>query len=102
MAKSKNTTATTHVNIPAPGSFMPPLSAEENKGPKLETCEVGPFRLKGVKVDVNQYTVEQVTEMIAWARDNGAYIVEDKDCLVGRVKPNEIGLSCVGVDTTLK
>lgn len=78
MAKSKNTTATTHVNIPAPGSFMPPLSAEENKGPKLETCEVGPFRLKGVKVDINQYTVEQVTEMIAWARDNGAYIVEDK------------------------
>lgn len=75
MAKSKNTT---QVNIPAPGSFMPPLSAEERSGPKLETCEVGPFRLKGVKVDTNQYTVEQVAEMISWARDNGAYIVEDK------------------------
>jgi hypothetical protein len=75
MAKSKNTT---QVNIPAPGTFMPPMSAEENKGPKLETCEVGPFRLKGVKVDVNQYTAEQVTEMITWARDNDAYVVEDK------------------------
>jgi hypothetical protein len=75
MAKSKNTT---QVNIPTPGTFMPPMSAEENKGPKLENCEVGPFRLKGVKVDVNQYTAEQVTEMITWARDNDAYVVEDK------------------------
>jgi hypothetical protein len=78
MAKTKNTTATTQVNIPAPGTFMPPMSADENKGPKLETCDVGPFRLKGVKVDLNQYTAEQVQEMIAWARENDAYVVEDK------------------------
>lgn len=65
MAKTKKTTVTTQVNIPAPGTFMPPMSADENKGPKLETCEVGPFRLKGVKVDLNQYTVEEVQEMIA-------------------------------------
>jgi hypothetical protein len=78
MAKQKNTTATAQVMRPSPNTFMPPMSGEENKGPKLETCEVGPFRLKGVKVDVNQYTAEQVTEMIAWARDNDAYVVEDK------------------------
>lgn len=74
MAKKK---AATTVNVPAPGTFMPPMTAEE-PGPKIETCEVGPFRLKGVRVDINQYTPEQVTEMIAWARENDAYVVEDK------------------------
>lgn len=75
MAASKKTT---QVNIPAPGTFMPPMSAEERKDPKIETCEVGPFRLKGVKVDLNQYTAEQAAEMIAWAKENDAYVVEDK------------------------
>ncbi len=75
MAKKKTPNPT--VNVPAPGTFMPPMTTEE-KGPKLETCEVGPFRLKGVKVDFAQYTEDQIQEMIAWARDNDAYVVEDK------------------------
>jgi hypothetical protein len=76
--KSSKKTKSVAVNIPAPGTFMPPMSADENKGPKLETCDVGPFNLKGVKVDLNQYSEEQVREMIAWARENDAYVVEDK------------------------
>lgn len=74
----KKAQAATTVNIPAPGTFMPPMSADENKGPKLETCEVGPFRLKGVKVDFAQFTEDQIQEMIAWAKENDAYVVEDK------------------------
>lgn len=76
MAKTKKQSVS--VNIPAPGTFMPPMTAEEKKGPKIETCEVGPFRLKGVKVDFAQYTEDQIQEMIAWARENSAYVVEDK------------------------
>jgi len=57
---------------------LPQPSGEDKKGPKLETVEVGPFRLKGVKIDVNQFTNEQYQEMIAWAKENNAYIVEDK------------------------
>lgn len=51
---------------------------EDKKGPKLETCEVGPFRLKGVKVDTSQFTEAQYQEMIIWAKENSGYIVEEK------------------------
>jgi len=74
ISMSKNTTATNTNTLPLP-SFGNP---EQKQGPKIETVEVGPFRLKGVKVDVGQYTPEQFTEMVSWAKDNGAYVSEDK------------------------
>lgn len=68
------TTAVTNPNLP-----LPPFGNEGKKNePKLQTCEVGPFRLKGVKVDLNQFTEDQIKEMIAWARENDAYVAEDK------------------------
>lgn len=57
---------------------LPQPSGEAKKGPKIETCEVGLFRLPGVKVDLNQYHEDDIKEMLAWARDNDAYVVEDK------------------------
>lgn len=45
--------------------------------PRLSTCEVGPFRLKGVKIDVEQFTPEQITEMAVWCRENNGYVVEE-------------------------
>lgn len=67
-------TAVTNPNLP-----QPPFGNENKRDePKLQTCEVGPFRLKGVKVDLNQFTQEQIEEMFAWARENDAYIVEDR------------------------
>ncbi len=57
------------INLPNP---------EGKKGPKIETCEVGPFRLKGVKVDIEQFTADEYKEMIAWSKENGAYVVEDR------------------------
>jgi hypothetical protein len=71
---SNNSTAVTNPNLP-----LPPFGNESpRQEPKLMTCEVGPFRLKGVKVDINQFTDEQLTEMRAWAKDNGAYSDADK------------------------
>lgn len=70
---SNNTTAA-NINLPHPPFGNP----EQKQGPKLEAVEVGPFRLKGVKVDLAQYTSEQVEEMMVWAKENDAYIVEDK------------------------
>lgn len=70
---SNNTTAA-NVNLPLPPFGNP----DQKQGPKIEAVEVGPFRLKGVKVDFGQYTEEQVTEMIAWAKENNAYVAEDK------------------------
>lgn len=63
-----NSTAVTNTNLPTPGQG----------DPKLAAVEVGPFRLKGVKVDLNQFTAEQVEEMRAWAKENGAYSDADK------------------------
>jgi hypothetical protein len=67
---SNNTTAAPMTVPQGP----PKLQAE----PKLATCEVGPFRLKGVKIDPNQYTPEEVAEMTQWARDNGGYVQEQQ------------------------
>jgi hypothetical protein len=63
-------TAVTNPNLP-----QPPFG-NENKvdEPKIATCEVGPFRLAGVKVDFNQFTEEEVKEITDWARENGAYV----------------------------
>jgi len=67
---------TTQVN---PNSIMTPMiPGDPSKTPKLETVTVGPFNLPGIKVDLNQYTPKQVEEMIAWARENRAYIVEEQ------------------------
>lgn len=71
-SKSANNTAVINpatITVPQP---------EDKKGPKIETCEVGMFRLPGVKVDFNQYTEEQVKEMLAWAKENSAYVVEER------------------------
>jgi hypothetical protein len=67
---------TTGVN---PNTMMSPMTpGDPSKVPKLETVAVGMFRLPGVKVDLNQYNPEEVEEMMVWARENHAYIVEEK------------------------
>jgi hypothetical protein len=67
------TTAVTNPNLP-----IPPFGNGDKKDePKLQICEVGPFRLKGVKVDLNQFTEDQIREMMVWARENDAYVAED-------------------------
>lgn len=73
--KSKSVNNTAVIN---PTITVPQPAGEDQKGPKIETCEVGMFRLPGVKVDFNQYTEEQVKEMLAWARENSAYVVEER------------------------
>lgn len=55
-----------------------PMQGEAKREPKLVTCAVGPFNLPSVQVDFNQYTPEQVLEMIDWARENGAYVDEER------------------------
>lgn len=47
---------------------------EGKKGPKLETCEVGMFRLPGVKIDLEQFNEDQIKEMEEFARESGAFI----------------------------
>jgi hypothetical protein len=66
MTASNNTTA-------VPNTLPPFGNGDSQPGPKIEAVEVGMFRLPGVKVDLNQYTQEQVDEMRTWARENGAY-----------------------------
>jgi hypothetical protein len=68
-----NTTAVNNINTPM-SAFGPP---QDKQGPKLQSVEVGPFRLKGVKIDTNQYTPEQYAEMITWAKENKAYVTEE-------------------------
>lgn len=79
-AKTANAqTATTAVTNP--GAIFNNITLpqpEDKKGPKLETCEVGPFRLKGVKVDTSQFSEAQYQEMIVWVKENSGYVVEDK------------------------
>lgn len=77
-SQSATTTAVTNPGAIFNNITLPQPSGEDKKGPKLETCEVGLFRLPGVKVDLNQYSETDVKEMISWARENDAYIVEDK------------------------
>jgi hypothetical protein len=52
---------------------IPPPAVQKQTAPKIETCQVGPFRLPGVRVDVEQYTEQQLTEMTQWVRENGGY-----------------------------
>ena len=66
---------TTQVN---PNTSLPMSDKEAVKEPKLATCRVGMFNLPGVKVDLEQYSQEDVKEMLSWAKDNGAYIVEER------------------------
>lgn len=66
-------------NTTAVPNTLPPFGNENKQNePKLQTCDVGPFRLKGVKVDLSQFTPEQIEEMRTWARDNGAYSDADR------------------------
>jgi hypothetical protein len=81
--KTKNATSSSvSTAVTNPGAVFNnitiPQPSGERKAPKLSTIEVGPFRLPGVEVDLNQYSAEQAAEMIAWARENGAYVIEDK------------------------
>jgi hypothetical protein len=41
---------------------------------KLSSCDVGPFRLPGVSIDTMQFTEEEVDLMLAWAKENHAYV----------------------------
>lgn len=80
MAK-KNTTQTATTAVTNPNAVLSNITLpqpEGKLGPKIETCEVGPFRLKGIKVDTSQYTDAQYKEMTAWVRENNGYVVEDK------------------------
>ena len=52
--------------------------------PKLEACEVGLFRLPGVKVNVEEFTPEELEEMFDWAKENHAFIVKDQGLLSWR------------------
>ncbi len=54
-----------------------PQPSSENKEPKIKTVDVGPFRLPGVKVDLNQFDQDQAQELMDFARETGAYIRED-------------------------
>lgn len=66
MTSAKNSTA-----VP---NTLPPFGNEDAApGPKLEAVQVGMFRLPGVKVDLNQFTPEQIEEMRSWAKENDAY-----------------------------
>lgn len=49
---------------------------DKDPPPKIEICEVGPFRLPGVKVDTGQFSEEDFKEMSAWAQEQGGYISE--------------------------
>jgi hypothetical protein len=65
------TTAVTNVNLPQPGTL------NVQKEPKIKTVEVGPFRLPGVKVDLNQYSEQEAQALADFARESGAYLRED-------------------------
>ncbi len=85
MPRKKKTASAQSANtaVTNPGAIfnnisLPTPTGEEAKGPKIETCEVGMFRLPGVKVDLNQYSEQEVAEMMTWARENSAYVAEDK------------------------
>lgn len=49
---------------------------DKTPAPKIEVCEVGPFRLSGVKVDTGQFTDAELAEMTAWVKDQGGYVGE--------------------------
>ena len=78
--KSKTASTQTTANVANPTNIGTILNgiklpeAEGKKGPKLETCEVGMFRLPGVKIDLEQFTQEQIKEMEDFARESGAFI----------------------------
>lgn len=83
MSKRKKVTTasaqtTTAVNNPTSistilnGINLP--TAEGKKGPKMETCEIGMFRLPGVKIDAEQFTEDQIKEMEDFARESGAFV----------------------------
>jgi hypothetical protein len=55
-----------------------PMTGDAPKEPKMQTCEVGMFRLPGLIVDYNQYTAEEVAEMEEWGRANGGKKHTDK------------------------
>lgn len=68
-------TAVTNSNSALNGITLPvPGSQETKKEPKLQTCEVGPFRLPGVRLDLEQFTDQELAEMDTWAKENGAYL----------------------------
>lgn len=80
MSKRKTTTANpqaVNTAVTNPGAIFNNIKlpeAEGKKGPKLETCEVGMFRLPGVKLDVEQFTELELKEMEEFARSSGAFI----------------------------
>lgn len=51
--------------------------AEGKKGPKIETCEVGMFRLPGVKLDLEQFAEDELKEIEEFAKESGAFIGND-------------------------
>jgi len=44
--------------------------------PRIRVCELGPFRLPGVEVDLTQYTEEQALDMEVWVRENHGYVAK--------------------------
>jgi hypothetical protein len=70
--RANTTTANTQTSVPLPSG--PPSLQKE---PKIKTVEVGPFRLPGVKVDLEQFTETQARELAEFARESGAYVRED-------------------------
>lgn len=54
------------------------LPGDDGKtSPKIETCEVGMFRLPGVKLDLAQFTEFQLKEMEEFTKESGGFIGND-------------------------
>ena len=74
-ASAQTTTAVT--NQTSIGNILNGIKlpeAEGKKGPKLESCEIGMFRLPGVRIDSEQFTEDQMKEMEDFARESGAFV----------------------------
>lgn len=80
MTKRKTSTANKQsvtTAVTNPGAIFNNIQlpeAEGKKGPKIETCEVGMFRLPGVKLDLEQFTESELKEVEEFAKESGAFI----------------------------
>lgn len=53
-----------------------PADDSRPAAPAMENCEVGPFRLPGVKVDPNRFSEEQFLEIMIWVKENHGWATE--------------------------
>lgn len=53
---------------------QPPTLKEE---PRWQSVEVGPFRLPGIAINPELWSEEELEEMLAWSRDEGALVTDN-------------------------